>query len=152
MEVDNPKVSPRDQVQQLLDAEDLVPVHKPTVIDVCSLQETLANVLAQDMSALFFEENFGHNFLIESHIDYQVYTDVNVLPKWPTMSAALGTAPDTLQLRFRETQQKSFIICSRLDNEVKRPLQAKFPGMLNAHFKGGPNTCLCSCEHVKLLK
>ena len=110
IEVDTPISAPQDQVQQLLDAEDLVPVHKPTVMDVCSFQEALANALAQSASALFFEENVGHSFLIESYIDYQAHTGVNVLSKWPTTSAALGTAPETPQLRLHETQQKSFVI------------------------------------------
>ena len=126
MEVTSPTNAPRDQVQQLLDAEDLVPVHEPTVIDVCSFQEALANTLAQCTSPLFFEENVGHSFLIESSINYQARTGVGALPKWPITPAALGTAPDTLQLRLCEIQHKSFTICSCLDNEVKRLLQAKF--------------------------
>ena len=76
----------------------------------------------------------GHSFLIESSINYQARTGVSALPEWPTTPAALGTASDILQLRLSETQQKSFVICSRLDNEVKQLLQAKFPGILNAHF------------------
>ena len=42
--------------------------------------------------------------------------------------------PGTLQLRLSKTQQKLFVICSRLSNEVKQLLQTKFPGILNAHF------------------
>ena len=134
MEEDSSTGAPQDQVQQLLAAEDLVPVQEPTVIDVCSFQEALTNVLAHCASPLFFEENIGHSFLIKSSINYQARSGVNALPEWPTTPAALGTTPDTLQLRLHETQQKSIVIYSRLDNEVKRLLQAKFPGMLNAHF------------------
>ena len=103
MEVDSRASVPQDQVQQLLDAEDLVPVHKPTVIDVCSFQEALANALAQCTFALFFEENVGHSFFIESSINYQVCAGISALPAWPTTRAALGTAPSTLQLQLRET-------------------------------------------------
>ena len=134
MKVDNPASAPQDQVQQLLDAEDLVPVQEPTITDACSFQEALANALAQCTSPLFFEENIGHSFLIESSINYRAHTGVNALPEWPTTPAALSTAPDTPQLRLRETQQKSFVICSCLDNKVQRLLQTKFPGMLNEHF------------------
>ena len=81
MDVDSPASAPREQVQQLLDAEDLVHVHKPTVIDVCSFQEALANALAQCTSALFFEENVEHSFLIESSINYQARTGVSALPE-----------------------------------------------------------------------
>ena len=94
----------------------------------------VVNALAQCTSALSFEENVSHSFLIESCIDYQARTGVNILSKWPTIPAALGTAPDTLQLHICETQQQSFVACSRLGNEVKRLLQAKFLGMLNVHF------------------
>ena len=38
---------------------------------------------------------------------------------WPIAPAAPVTAVDTLQLRLQETQQKSYVICSRLDNEMK---------------------------------
>ena len=116
MEVDSPASAPQDQVQQLLDAEDLVPVHKPTVIDVCSFQEALVNALAQCRPTHFFEENVGLRFLNESSINYQARIGVNALLKWPATLAALCTVPDTLQLRLRETQQKSFVICSRLEN------------------------------------
>ena len=61
----------------------------------------------------------GHSFLIESSINYQAHTGVSALPEWPATPAALGTTPDTLQLRLRETHQKSFVICSRLNNKVK---------------------------------
>ena len=98
IEVDSPASAPRDQVQKILDAEDLVLVQEPTVTDACSFQEALANALAQCTSPLFFEENIGHSFLIESSINYQASTGVNTLPEWPTTPAALGTAPDTLQL------------------------------------------------------
>ena len=134
MEIDSPASASLDQVQQRLDAEDIVPVQEPTIIDVCSFQEALANTLAQCTSPVFFEENIEHSFLIESSINYQARTGLNALLEWPPTSAALGTAPDTLQLQLCETQQKSFVICACLDNKVKRLLQAKFPGMLNAHF------------------
>ena len=134
IEVDSPTSSPRDQVQQLLDAEDLVSVLEPTAIDLCSFQEALANALAQCTSALFFEENLGHSFLIKSLINYQACISANVLPAWPSTPASLGMAPDTLQLRLGETQQKYFATRSRLNDKVKSLLQEKFPGMLNAHF------------------
>ena len=118
----------------LLAAEDLFPVQEPTIIDVCSFQEALANALAQCTSYIFFEENIRHSFLIESSINYQARTGLTALPEWPIIPVAPVTAVDTLQLRLQETQQKSYVICSRLDNEVKRLLQTKFPGMLNAHF------------------
>ena len=73
MEVDSPASAPRDQVQQLLDTEDLVPVQEPTILDVCSFLEALANTLAQCTSPLFFEENIGHSFLVESSINYQAH-------------------------------------------------------------------------------
>ena len=76
----------------------------------------------------------GLSFLIESSINYQARTGINALAECPTTPAALGTAPDTLQLWLHETKQKSFVICFHLDNKVKRLLQAKFPGILNAHF------------------
>ena len=134
MEATSPISAPRDQVQQLLDAEVLVPVHKPNVIDACSFHEALANALVQCTPPLFFDKNVGHRFLIEFSINYQAHTGVNAIPEWPTTPATLGTAPNTLQLWPRETQQKSFVICSHLDNEVKCLLQAKFPGMFNTHF------------------
>ena len=98
MEEDSPTSGPRDQIQQLLAAEDLVQVQEPTIIDVRSFQEALADALAQCTSSVFFEENIGHIFLIESSINYQARTGLNVLPEWPTASAALVTAPDTFQL------------------------------------------------------
>ena len=119
MEVNSPTSGPRDYVQQLLAARDLVPVQEPTIIDVCSFHEALANALAQYTSYMYFEENIGPSFLIESSINYQARTGLNALPKWPTVPAALVTAPDTLQLRLQETQQKSYVICSCLNNEVK---------------------------------
>ena len=74
MEVDSPTSGPRDQVQQLLAAEDLVLVQDPTIIGVCSFQEPLANALAQCTSSVFFEKNIGHSFLIESSINYPART------------------------------------------------------------------------------
>ena len=88
--------TPKDQVQKLLDAEDLIPVLEPTVIDVCTFQEALANALAQCTSAMFFEENVIHSFLIESLINYQACTGATMLPEWLSIPAVLSTAPDTL--------------------------------------------------------
>ena len=132
--MDTEKPGSRDQIKQLLTTEDLVPVREPTIIDVCTFQEALANALAQCTSYMFYEENIGHSFLIESSINYQERTGESVFPEWPDKPSKPTTAGDTLQLRLQETQQKSYVTCSRLDNEVKRLLQEKFPGMLNAHF------------------
>ena len=68
---------------------------------------------------MFYEENIGHSFLIEFSINYQARTGENVFPAWPIKPDKPATAVDTLQLRFQETQQKSYVICARLDNEVK---------------------------------
>ena len=98
MEVNIPMSRPRDQIQQLLAAEDRVPVQEPTIIDVCFFQETLANALAQCTPYMFFEENISHSFLIKSSINYQARTGLNVLPEWPIALAAHVTATDTLHL------------------------------------------------------
>ena len=81
----------------------MVPILEPTVIDVCTSQEALANAWTQCTSAMFFEENVGHSFLIESLIDYQACTGATVLPAWPSMPAALGTAPDTQNMVILHT-------------------------------------------------
>ena len=92
------------------------------------------NALAQCISYMFFEENIGHSFLVESSINYQARTGLTVLLEWPIVPVAPVIAVDILQLHLQETQQKLYVICSRLDNEMKRLLQTIFSGMLNAHF------------------
>ena len=62
MEVEQPTNGPRDWIQQLIAAEDLVLVQEPTIVDVCSFQEALANALAQCTPYMFFEEHINHSF------------------------------------------------------------------------------------------